>query len=162
MKRLSVIVCLLFLLPAACTHKAAAQGGPDTYTQSCKSTTPGEIESLFDRWNKALLTGDPRKVAALYAENSLLLPTVSNKPRWTSREKEDYFRHFLEKKPSGRIKERFVEPGCNSAVDAGLYTFTFAETGESIDARYTFTYRWTGTKWLITSHHSSAMPEPLK
>jgi hypothetical protein len=54
---------------------------------------------------------------------------------------------------------RFVEIGCNSAVDAGLYTFTFAKTGDVVKARYSYTYRWDGSTWLITSHHSSAMPE---
>jgi hypothetical protein len=44
-------------------------------------------------------------------------------------------------------------------VDAGLYTFTFAKTGDVVKARYTYTYRWNGSEWLITSHHSSAMPE---
>ena len=48
--------------------------------------------------------------------------------------------------------------GCNSALDAGLYTFTFGD-GSRVQARYTFTYGWNGSEWLITSHHSSAMPE---
>ena len=54
-----------------------------------------------------------------------------------------------------------VEIGCNSAVDAGLYTFTFAKTGAKVSGRYTYTYRWNGSQWLITSHHSSAMPEKV-
>jgi hypothetical protein len=54
---------------------------------------------------------------------------------------------------------RFIEIDCRSAVDAGLYTFTFAKTGEVVHARYTYTYGWDGSKWLITSHHSSGMPE---
>ena len=54
---------------------------------------------------------------------------------------------------------RQIELGCNSAVDSGLYTFRFAKTGATVQARYTYTYRWDGTQWLITSHHSSAMPE---
>lgn len=162
MKKSSFILSILLLILAACAHGLVGQGQPDTYAESCKKVTTGEISALFERWNRALLTGDPKKVVALYAEDSLLLPTVSNKPRRTVGEKEDYFRHFLEKRPSGRVSERFIELGCNRAVDSGLYTFTFAETGQSIDARYTFTYRWTGSQWLITSHHSSAMPEPLK
>jgi uncharacterized protein (TIGR02246 family) len=114
---------------------------------------------LFDRWNRSLQTGDPHQVVANYAEHSVLLPTVSNKPRLTPAEKEDYFQHFLENKPQGVINSRTIEIGCNSAVDAGLYTFTFGTTGAQVKARYTYTYKWDGKQWLITSHHSSAMPE---
>lgn len=127
--------------------------------ETCKETTEREIASLFDRWNQSLQTGDPRKVVANYAERSILLPTVSNKPRFTPAEKEDYFRYFLTNRPSGAIDLRTIELGCNTAVDAGLYTFTYATTGEEVSGRYTYTYRWTGSEWLITSHHSSAMPE---
>ncbi len=128
-------------------------------TETCKATSEAEIAALFDRWNASLLTGDPHKVVANYAERSILLPTVSNKPRLTAAEKEDYFHHFLENKPSGKIDLRQIELGCNTAVDAGLYTFTFAKTGAVVSGRYSYTYRWNGTSWLITSHHSSAMPE---
>jgi uncharacterized protein (TIGR02246 family) len=128
-------------------------------TENCKVTTEQEIVSLFDRWNQSLQTGDPNAVVANYAERSILLPTVSNRPRLTPAEKEDYFHHFLEDRPSGTIDLRFVEIGCNSAIDAGLYTFVFARTGSTVSARYIYTYRWDGARWLITSHHSSAMPE---
>lgn len=125
----------------------------------CKNTNEQEIAALFDRWNRSLQTGDAHQVVANYAARSILLPTVSNKPRLTAAEKEDYFQHFLEKRPSGKIDMRFIDIDCNSAVDAGLYTFTFASTGQVVHARYTYTYRWDGAKWLITSHHSSMMPE---
>jgi len=69
------------------------------------------------------------------------------------------FHHFLENGPSGEINFRMIDIGCNSAVDAGLYTFTFNKTGARVSARYTYTYRWDGERWLITSHHSSAMAE---
>jgi hypothetical protein len=83
---------------------------------------------------------------------------VSNKPRLTPEEKVDYFKHFLEKKPSGTIDSRTVEVDCNTALDAGTYTFKFSD-GSTVKARYTYTYKWDGKQWLITSHHSSAMPE---
>ena len=130
-----------------------------TRTENCKVTNEKEIASLFDRWNQSLQTGDPHKVVANYAEHSILLPTVSNKPRLTPAEKEDYFQHFLEDRPSGKIDQRFIDIGCNSALDAGLYTFTFAKTGAVVSGRYSYTYHWDGSKWLITSHHSSVMPE---
>jgi uncharacterized protein (TIGR02246 family) len=147
---------------AGCTAPGArppgGQAGP-----VCKDSNDQEIAALFDRWNASLQTGDPKQVVANYADKSILLPTVSNRPRLTAAEKENYFRHFLEGKPLGKIDLRFVDIGCNMAVDAGLYTFTMGTTGQVVPARYSFTYRWfpdlEGGKWLITSHHSSAMPE---
>ncbi len=127
-------------------------------SEVCHAASDTQIASLFDRWNASLQTGEPRRVVANYAARSILLPTVSNKPRLTAEEKEDYFEHFLQRKPVGRIDSRSIEVDCNSAIDAGLYTFTFAD-GSQVKARYTFTYKWTGKDWLITSHHSSAMPE---
>ena len=54
---------------------------------------------------------------------------------------------------------RHIEIGGNIASDSGIYTFTYNTTGMKIKARYSFTYRWNGTQWLIASHHSSFMPE---
>ena len=127
-------------------------------TESCQPASEKEIASLFDRWNSSLRTGDPKKVVANYAAKSILLPTVSNTPRLTPEAREDYFAHLLEKKPVGKIDSRMIEIDCNTAVDAGLYTFTFGD-GSQVKARYTYTYKWNGKQWLITSHHSSAMPE---
>lgn len=149
---------VLVVALAGCASTQVAQTGT-ARTESCKATTEAEIAALFDRWNRSLQTGDPHKVVANYAERSILLPTVSNKPRLTPAEKEDYFHHFLEDRPSGKIDLRMIELGCNTALDAGLYTFTFARTGAAVSGRYSYTYRWNGSEWLITSHHSSAMPE---
>lgn len=127
-------------------------------SETCKAATEKDIASLFDRWNASLQTGDPQKVVSNYALKSVLLPTLSNKPRLTPDEKADYFEHFLQRKPVGSIDSRSIEVDCNSAIDAGLYTFRFGD-GSSVQARYSFTYKWDGSRWLITSHHSSAMPE---
>ena len=69
----------------------------------CKQVSEKEIAGLFDRWNVALQTGDAHKVVANYASKSVLLPTVSNQPRVSAAEKEDYFEHFLQRKPVGVI-----------------------------------------------------------
>jgi uncharacterized protein (TIGR02246 family) len=127
-------------------------------SEVCQGTNEKEVAALFDRWNASLKTGEPKKVVANYAAKSILLPTVSNKPRLTAAEKEDYFVHFLENKPVGQIDFRSIEIDCNVAIDSGLYTFTFGD-GSKVKARYTYTYKWNGKQWLITSHHSSAMPE---
>jgi hypothetical protein len=118
----------------------------------------------LERLNASLQTGDSHQVVANYAL-SILLPTVSNRPRLTPAEKEEYFEHFLQSRPSGKIDLRFVDLVCDTALDAGVYAFTFGTTGQVVHARHTFTYRWepgpSGGKWLITSHHSSAMPEQM-
>jgi uncharacterized protein (TIGR02246 family) len=159
MKRLALTVIAGCAILSGC---ASISGTGSAGGEKCKEISEQEIAALFDKWNQSLQTGDPQQVVANYAEKSILLPTVSNKPRLTAAEKVDYFEHFLQKKPSGKIDMRFVDIGCNMALDAGLYTFTFAQTGEVVHARYTYTYRWDGSKWLITSHHSSGMPEPVK
>ncbi|MDO4796270.1 MAG: SgcJ/EcaC family oxidoreductase [Brachymonas sp.] len=137
------------------SHMSAQPGG----TAACKKATEAEIASLFDRWNGALQTGNPKNVVALYDKGSILLPTVSNKPRRNPAEIEDYFVHFMAKKPAGKIDLRHIQIGCNEAIDSGLYTFAYGKTGEKVSARYTFTYRWNGSEWKISSHHSSGMPE---
>jgi len=124
-----------------------------------QSATEQEIVLLFDNWNQALQAGDPHKVAVLYADRSLLLPTLSSKLRVTPKEKEEYFSHFLEKRPSARVDFRQIAIGADMAVDSGLYTFNFAKTGELVKARYSFTYKRDGKRWLIINHHSSLVPE---
>lgn len=146
------------VLLAACLATLASTAA-FAKTENCQAVTEQQIAGLFDRWNKSLATGDPNKVVANYATKSILLATVSNKPRLTPAEKLDYFKMFLTKKPQGAIDSRMIEIDCNSAFDAGVYTFKFGADGSTVQARYTYTYKWDGKQWLITSHHSSAMPE---
>ncbi|MEM1061560.1 MAG: SgcJ/EcaC family oxidoreductase [Planctomycetota bacterium] len=117
-----------------------------------------EILALFDEWNAALQTGDPKQVAALYEPDAILLPTVSNKVRHTPEEIEDYFVAFVANGPSGKIDEANVRHFGQIAINSGVYTFTFRD-GSAVQARFTYVYRWTGRRWLITEHHSSRMPE---
>ena len=74
-----------------------------------KGRSEEEIAALFDRWNNSLKTGDPNKVADNYAPKSVLIATLSKRPRLTREDKVDYFHHFLENKPVGRIDSRSIE-----------------------------------------------------
>ena len=116
---------------------------------------------LFKKWNDALQTGNPKTVAALYSDDAVLLPTVSNLARTNLAEIEDYFSHFLEKKPYGTIIQRNVKKGCNKLTDAGIYSFRLTDkTGtKDVAARYTFVYEHRNGGWKIAHHHSSVMPE---
>ncbi len=116
------------------------------------------IVALFEEWNTALQTGEPRNVTALYESNAILLPTISNQVRHNHEEIEDYFIHFLAKGPKGVINESNIRTFGNIAINSGIYTFTFSD-GNSVQARFTYVYRWNGQRWLIVEHHSSALPE---
>ncbi|MFH8387845.1 SgcJ/EcaC family oxidoreductase [Kitasatospora sp. NPDC018058] len=123
--------------------------------------TEQQIAALFDKWNAALATGDPNRVADLYAPDAVLLPTVSD--LYTSRAGiVGYFTKFLASKPVGKIQERFITVlDRTSAVDTGLYQFTLTDKNggkSTVDARYTFVYELRGGEWLILNHHSSVLP----
>ncbi len=128
---------------------------------TCLKTNEEEIAALFDRWNAALATLDPNEVTAQYAEDAVLLATLSDKPRSNHEEIKDYFVHFLQKKPQGKIDRRMISIGCNTASDTGVYTFTVHEKGKTkqVQARYSFVYEYDDDQWLIEHHHSSLMPE---
>ena len=117
-----------------------------------------EITALFDEWNKALQTRDPEQVAALYANNAILLPTMSNRVRHNHEEIKDYFVHFLQKSPVGTIDESNIRTFGELVINSGIYTFSFKD-GTSAKARFTFVYRNNGGHWQIIEHHSSQMPE---
>lgn len=117
-----------------------------------------EILSLFEQWNRALGSGDPKNVVALYEYNAILLPTVSNQVRHNHQEIEDYFVNFLAKGPQGKIDESNVRIFGDLAINSGIYTFRFKDNAV-VQARFSFVYRWNGQDWKIIEHHSSAMPE---
>ena len=127
-------------------------------TKSTYTMSKNEIRDLFETWNKALQTGNPKTVAELYEYNAILLPTVSNKVRHTHEEIEDYFVHFLAKEPVGKIDEENIRTFGDIAINSGVYTFTFKD-GQSVTARFTYVYRWNGQDWKIVEHNSSQMPE---
>ncbi len=123
-----------------------------------------EILEAFEKWNAALQTGDPKKVAEMYLENGegILLPTVSPKVRHNREEIADYFVHFLAKNPVGRIDESNIRIYGDIAINSGLYTFELdGENGTRVDvpARFTFVYKKVDGEWMIAEHHSSVLPE---
>ena len=77
MRSLRFVPLSVFVLVAVATNVQAK-------SEVCRATSEKQIASLFDRWNASLSTGDPKKVVANYAARSILLPTVSNKPRLTA------------------------------------------------------------------------------
>lgn len=155
MRKEAIIVTVL-LSPFFTSPTTMAMTSP--HHMACVKTNEQEIIALFDRWNTSLKTRNPMKVNANYTDNAILLATVSSKPRVDSTERIAYFKDFLSKHPVGKIDTRTIKIGCNKAIATGLYTFTLKD-GKKVRARYTFTYHWDGQQWLISSHHSSILPD---
>ena len=118
-----------------------------------------DVLGLFDQWNTALSTLNPDTVTALYADNAVLLPTVSNQVRHNHEEIRDYFVGFLQKSPQGVVDEFNVNILSDThATNSGVYTFTFGD-GSKVSARFSYLYVASKDGWKILQHHSSAMPE---
>ena len=118
-----------------------------------------DVLGLFDQWNTALSTLNPDTVTALYADNAVLLPTVSNQVRHNHEEIRDYFVGFLQKSPQGVVDEFNVNILSDTHVtNSGVYTFTFGD-GSKVSARFSYLYMASDDGWKILQHHSSAMPE---
>ncbi len=114
--------------------------------------------TLFDEWNRALKSGNPERVTALYAPDAVLLPTLSHQIRHNHEEIRDYFVHFLRRGPEGVINESNTRTFAQLLINSGIYTFSLGD-GTSAQGRFTFVYQWDGKRWLIIEHHSSLMPE---
>jgi uncharacterized protein (TIGR02246 family) len=129
--------------------------------QQSDRLTQTEVAQLFDRWNAALQTGKPEEVTKNYTKDAILLPTLSNRVRHNPAEITNYFELFTSLKPVGKIEERNIRIYDGIATDSGIYSFAFVKDGQprKVSARYSFVYRKEGDRWLISQHHSSAMPE---
>jgi uncharacterized protein (TIGR02246 family) len=124
-----------------------------------KTVNEQQVIALFGDWNDALATGNPDVVTNMYAEDAVLLPTVSNQVRHNHAEIRDYFVAFLAKQPQGVITESNARVLSDTlATNAGVYVFTFGD-GSTVSARFNYTYELRGDEWKIIQHHSSAMPE---
>jgi uncharacterized protein (TIGR02246 family) len=158
-KRVAVVTAAALVAVGTFAAGAAVAGSGEEAKPSKK-----QVAALFDDWNAALQTGDPEKVADLYADDAVLLPTLSNEVRTDREGRIDYFEHFLENKPVGKKIETHINVlDSDSVLDAGTYQFALTdhETGKKSVAKARYTYEWEKRdgEWKIVNHHSSLMPE---
>jgi uncharacterized protein (TIGR02246 family) len=119
-----------------------------------------EVAALFDAWNAAVVSGSAERVAALYAADAVLIPTLSNRVRRDPEAITSYFRKFVSRKPRAMLVEADVRVMGSVATHSGVYHFLFdAGPLREARARFTFVYRRDPRGWRIIEHHSSLMPE---
>ncbi|MFH1188224.1 MAG: SgcJ/EcaC family oxidoreductase [bacterium] len=119
-------------------------------------------QNNFSKWNAALATKDPKKVAQLYTKDATFLPTLSDAFEHGQSGAENYFIQFLQKNPVGVIRHAKVQHVTDDCyVYSGMYTFEVDDHGKrkDVEARFTFTYkRDEDDEWKIVHHHSSLKP----
>ena len=117
----------------------------------------------FDTWNEALKSRDAELISSLYTDNATFLPTISPELKAGIAGEKDYFIHFMEKEPIGKIIEDVIQPiDDNIYVHCGMYDFTLdSKNGrEVVKARFTFIWmKDEDGNWQIMHHHSSLKPK---
>jgi uncharacterized protein (TIGR02246 family) len=152
------VVLVLLALPQWAAADAASQcPEPDASMPT--------IAALFDRWNASLATGKPEEVAMLYADDAVLLPTLSDRPHVGRDEIGAYFAQLLQRHPQGSVTQRTIRIDCATAVDAGAYVLRVTGrrkgTRMLIGGRYLLQYEYRNGDWLIVRHQVSDMYRPL-
>ncbi|MFE7273658.1 SgcJ/EcaC family oxidoreductase [Streptomyces sp. NPDC057623] len=160
MSKRAAVVTVAALVAVGTLAAGGAVAGPEKAAKPTKK----QVAALFDGWNAALKTQDPEKVADLYWDDAVLLPTLSNQVRADRESRIDYFEHFLANEPVGKKIETHINVlDSNSVLDAGLYEFALTDhdTGKKSIAKARYTYEWEKRdgEWKIVNHHSSLMPE---
>jgi uncharacterized protein (TIGR02246 family) len=163
----SLFLCLSALLastvvPLAGQANAPASSAPAAAALSSEAAT---VDATTRNWISTVTSGKPTVVEdtlALYAEDAILLATVSEQIRDTKTELRDYFKFFTAlPKLSAKDYIPTIRVYDDIAINTGYYTFTYEpEPGKVVEvpARYSFTYRKIDGKWMIEEHHSSVIP----
>lgn len=123
-----------------------------------------KIAALLDDWRAALASGDPAKIAELYAPDAVLLPTASYQIRLEPGQIRRYFRDLMQRSPSARFMEVHSRLFDTVGINSGIYTFTMhRDDGTPFDlvCRFTFVYLLFDGVWKIIEHHSSIMPDDV-
>ena len=137
-------------------------GAPATTALSSEAAT---VDATTREWMATVTSGNPtvvEDVLALYAEDAILLATVSEQIRDTKDELRDYFKFFTVL-PNLSAKDYIptIRVYDDIAINSCYSTFMFTSGPGAVvevPARYTFVYRKINGKWMIVEHHSSGIP----
>jgi uncharacterized protein (TIGR02246 family) len=152
-------------MPRACRSTALAVvllGPAATFVSDpAKADAVADVEAATQQWIIAFNRKNARDIVALYAKDAVFFgtssPVLRDKPElvW------DYFKAIAELRDSTiSTGEHRVQVFGNLAVNTGFYTRSSTQDGKVVQnpARFTFVYQLRDGKWMIVTHHSSALP----
>jgi uncharacterized protein (TIGR02246 family) len=120
-----------------------------------------DVEKATEQWISAFNRKNAREIVTLYAKDAVFFgtssPVLRDKPElvW------DYFKGIADLGDSTiSVGEHRVQVFGNTAVNTGFYTRNSVQNGKTVQnpARFTFVYQLRDGKWMIVTHHSSALP----
>ena len=122
-----------------------------------------EIKSAIAQWANAFSMPTSLEICSLYAEDAVLMGTLSPFYRNTPELIKEYFDSlFHQKERTVEITDIHVQTYADTATCSGLYTFHWKSHDEhrvNLQARFTFVLVRQSERWLIIHQHSSALPK---
>lgn len=121
-----------------------------------------DVAAATNAWIEAFASHDAARIATLYAPDAVFWGTNSPTIRDTPALVQAYFEN-LKNRPTVRlvIDEQHIRVYGDTAVNTGRYSVHEVKDGQPTvrPLRFSFTYHRRDGRWLIVSHHSSAMPQ---
>ena len=129
-------------------------------------TTPNNdkaaVEAATQAWIDAFNEHDTEVISTLYDAGAVLWGTLSPEIILSAEGVRAYFARTFQitPPPTVALGTHHVRLFGDLAVSSGLYSLEFVVSGQArlLPARFSFTYRCAGGKWLIVDHHSSLLP----
>jgi uncharacterized protein (TIGR02246 family) len=120
-----------------------------------------DVEAATRQWITAFNRKNAKEIVALYAQDAVFFGTSSGVLRDKPDLVWDYFKGIADLGDATiETGEHRVQVFGNVAVNTGYYTRSSKQNGKVVQnpARFTFVYQLREGKWMIVTHHSSALP----
>ena len=160
MKLRDLAVCLLAVTATAGSDPArAAPEAPPL----CANTTIAGADEIARAWQAALMRNDADVIAALYAEDAVLMPSDrADAPLSGRKAIRDYYAGLAARHPRSANVVRSVRTGCDRVTETGLATFRVIGrrkgTRMLIGGHFSATYAMRDGAWWIFSHTLETLP----
>jgi len=123
------------------------------------------VKKLLNNWITYVNEENLTAVVNMYAENAILLPTLSDQIRIGRPEIQQYFIKFLGKDSlNGTVTKLYIQIADDTGIASGQGVFKYRTTGKKnaewveVDFRFSFVFQKGIQGWQILNHHSSLVP----
>lgn len=144
-------------------------GGPSSGSAEtapvCAKPSDVEAVQLLNRWRAEFTSGNPDRVAALYAADATLIVSKDGKVHKGRDAIRAYYQEFLARRPALSIKPVSLAAGCGTASISGpaVYRIKGERKGTRLllGGRYTAEFALRDGAWLIVHHSLAADPRGI-